>query len=84
MKRFQRRIPFHLTYVGVILVVILSAVMLGCNSNRAKKMSRGGVTVSYRGGGDITIRARSLVIRLSPPTCAINIAPGEQPGTEPE
>ena len=66
MKRIQRRFPFHLTYVGLILVVILSAVMLGCNSNRAKKMSRGGVTVSYREGGDITIRARSLVIRLSP------------------
>ena len=29
-------------------------------------MSGGGVTVSYHEGGNITIRARSLVIRLSP------------------
>ena len=62
----ERTFPSPLTYVGLILVVNLGAVMLGCNSNRAKEISSGGVTVSYREGGNITIHARNLVIRLSP------------------
>jgi alpha-galactosidase len=66
VERIQRRFPSHPTYVGLILVFNLSAVMFGCNSDRAKEMSSGGVSVSYHEGGDITIRARNLVIRLSP------------------
>ncbi len=61
MARMQRRFPSYRTYP--LLVVILMAVMLGCNS-RVKEMR--GVTVSYRGEGDITIRARGLVIGGAP------------------
>jgi alpha-galactosidase len=41
-------------------------MLLGCTSNQVKELSRGGAVVSYRQGGDITVRARNLVIHLSP------------------
>ena len=66
MERFQPGFSSNRRYVVLILLVILSGAMLGCASNRAKEMSRGGVTVSYREGGEITIRTARVVVRLSP------------------
>jgi len=66
MKRFQFQRSCQRGFLGFIPVVILSGLILGCTSNGAKEISSGGVTVSYRAGSDITIRAHSLVIRLSP------------------
>jgi len=64
--RLQHRFPLSLTYVVFILGVILTGGMLDCNPGGSKEMSSGGVAVSYRKGGNITIRVGSLVIRLSP------------------
>ena len=66
MERHQHILPFNPTYIFRVLTVILSGLMFGCTSNRVKEISRGGVTVSHHAGGDITIRAPSLVVRLSP------------------
>ncbi len=66
MEMLQHRFPLNLTCIVLILAVILGGVMPGCTSNGAKEITSGGLTVSYREGGGITIRTHSLVVRLSP------------------
>jgi len=63
MKSGCCRFPFRTRFGGFVLALLISA-MAGCKSETNK--NSGDVSVSYTDGGLITVRARSLLVRLSP------------------